>query len=117
MIMKKSNIYIFFTFILLILFSCNSDNIVKTPHVEKGFLDLTDWDFEKNGSVKLNGEWEFYWNKFLNSSDTIVNEPDSIKVPGNWYGTICGKDTVGSYGFATYRVVVKVDDLSERYAL
>ncbi len=34
----------------------------------KGYLDLTSWDLHKDGPVKLNGEWEFYW-KMLEPAD------------------------------------------------
>ena len=40
------------------------------PKAVKGVLDLRDWDFGSSqdsgsdGIVKLDGEWEFYWEEF-----------------------------------------------------
>ena len=79
-ILKKTKInkfwLIFLTImsILLTLSSCykNEVNIYK-PLAKKGVLDLTKWDINKNKIIKLDGEWEFYWNKFLNSDDFTNN--------------------------------------------
>jgi hypothetical protein len=30
------------------------------PIVQNGLLDLSEWDFERDGSVELNGKWEFF---------------------------------------------------------
>lgn len=49
----------------------------KTPLVENGFIDLSDWDFDKDGNVKLDGYWEFYPNELLSPSD-INNEEHYI---------------------------------------
>lgn len=35
------------------------------PAARNGILDLRSWDFENNGNIELNGEWEFYWKNFL----------------------------------------------------
>jgi hypothetical protein len=51
-------------------------------------LDLTGWDIEKDGSVSLNGEWEFYWQGFLSQQD--FDKPDVaenkllVTVPDTW---------------------------------
>jgi hypothetical protein len=35
----------------------------------EGVLDLRSWDFERNGSVNLDGEWAFYWDELLHPSE------------------------------------------------
>ena len=41
----------------------------KQPKAINGVLDLRDWDFDKDGPVKLDGEWEFYWKQLLFPKD------------------------------------------------
>lgn len=35
----------------------------EKPVVEKGVLDLRDYDFLAEGPIELRGEFEFYWNQ------------------------------------------------------
>ena len=96
--------------IVLLSVSC-TDNQNKKPAVEKGFLDLSSWDFEEDGLVNLTGQWEFYWEKLLDPSDFGSN--DSIKaeyiyVPSDWANQK-GK-SYPDLGYATYRVKIKVPD-------
>ena len=49
--------FIFFS--LVAVSACRNDTITKlAPEAAKGILDLSAWDFEKNGPVQLKGEWE-----------------------------------------------------------
>ena len=41
----------------------------KPPQAVDGVLDLSAWDFEKDGLVKLDGEWEFYWEQLLEPAE------------------------------------------------
>lgn len=78
------------------------------PVIKSGSLDLSHWDFENNQTMGLNGEWEFYWGKFLKSTDEA--QPDLfIDVPNNWDRyQLHGKSLPGE-GYATYRLHVKTD--------
>jgi class 3 adenylate cyclase/nitrate/nitrite-specific signal transduction histidine kinase len=94
----------------------------KMPQAVKGVLDLNSepWDFEKDGILKLNGEWEFYWGEFLPpNSLPVKNEelkmkngesvnskfvtPNSsfIPFPSQWQ-----KHGYPSDGYATYRLTI-----------
>ena len=42
------------------------------PLVQNGLLDLSEWDFARDGSIELNGTWQFYWNQHL--------DPDLIRL-------------------------------------
>jgi two-component system sensor histidine kinase ChiS len=56
------------------------------PKAEKGILDLSNWDFEKDGIVALNGNWEFYWEKYLEPKDFTqpnLDKPDYIQRPAS----------------------------------
>ena len=63
---------------LIALFSgCETSFAENTmpPKALSGILDLINWDFEKDGTIKLDGEWDFYWNKLLNFSEFESDHP------------------------------------------
>jgi signal transduction histidine kinase len=95
--------------LLLILTSCLFETSPTPPGVIDGYLDLSTWNFEKDGIIDLNGAWEFYWNHFLESSDFKENNNSSVKdfiqVPDTWDSTGL-EDEFRRKGFATYRLQV-----------
>ncbi len=50
----------------------------------QGVLDLRNWDFSTDGSVKLDGDWEFYWDKSMRSLEPEAKAQEFIRVPGAW---------------------------------
>jgi len=32
-------------------------------------IDLSSWDFKKDGTISLSGEWQFYWHQLLTPED------------------------------------------------
>lgn len=61
----------------LLVFSCKKKDIVTSPVAINGVIDLRDWDFEKDGEVNLDGEWEFITYHSLNS---ISDHPETKKI-------------------------------------
>lgn len=60
-----SKYYPILTFLLLFTTGCsNNDNLI-TPKAVKGVIDLRNWNFEKDGSIFINGEWYFYYKIIL----------------------------------------------------
>lgn len=116
--MKKfiyNNIIIF---VIIALQYCVHSSSKPAPLAVKGVLDLRDYDFDRDGTVKLDGEWEFYWNEFIpiNNSDTQlsgiaiapiqnskikIHNLKYIPVPSQWQ-----EHGYPSYGYASYRLVV-----------
>ncbi|MCB1644035.1 MAG: response regulator [Pseudomonadales bacterium] len=83
----------------------------EAPQAENGLIDLSDWNFNREGPVRLNGGWEFYWNQFLTGTDLLVAEKsrkDSIYVPGGWNGQEINGHSLPGTGYATYRLNVLV---------
>ncbi|MDF2648658.1 MAG: response regulator [Paenibacillus sp.] len=37
----------------------------KDPQIVQGELDLTQWDLQREGEIKLAGEWGVYWKRLL----------------------------------------------------
>ena len=92
-----------------------------SPRAAKGALDLSGWDFHKDGIVSLNGEWEFYWQKLLDPADFKGAAPPGrtgfFNIPGYWNGhEVNGKSLKGD-GYATFRLKVKIKPGQERLAI
>lgn len=98
--------------------------IDKSPQVQmkatKGELDLSQWDFDKDGTVTLEGEWDFYWNQFL-SYEEIIAKKSSIdtylKVPGVWKDLKVGNSVLPGDGFITIHLLVKLSKAFENLAI
>ncbi|RLD69127.1 MAG: hypothetical protein DRI95_00950 [Bacteroidetes bacterium] len=108
---------ILITILLLItltgISSCNSNTPIEIPHSAKGILDLRNWDFVKDGNIKLNGQWEFYWQRLYKPSDfqkELVEKPEYIKVPKLWSNQQQDSKKYPLYGYATYRLKVLLND-------
>jgi hypothetical protein len=66
-----------FVIIFLFLTACNQINSTpqQPPEAIEGVLDLRDWDFEKDGSINLGGEWAFFWGELLQPDQiTLTNQ-------------------------------------------
>lgn len=80
------------------------------PRAVNGVLDLTSWDWAKDGLVPLDGQWEFYWQELLTPSDFTKQDPlksrNIISVPRAWNKyKIDGQELSGN-GCATYRLII-----------
>lgn len=83
-----------------------------TPLAGHGVLDLTGWDFQAEGSVDLNGEWEFYWQHLLSPADLAAASPRPMTglftIPGLWTGREVNGHKLPGDGYATFRLQVKI---------
>ena len=94
--MKKVHILLFFIFLIIFV-----PGAAYGEHsVFNGTIDLRNYDLSHN-SVKLNGQWEFYWNRLIQPGDfeKYESEKKYIKVPKFW---------PTAEGYATYRLKVIV---------
>ncbi|MEM7184739.1 MAG: 7TM diverse intracellular signaling domain-containing protein [Spirochaetota bacterium] len=108
--MKK---YILLSFFFILYCSPNPS---QKQLASKGNLDLRNWNFLKQGSVSLQGEWEFYWQNLLmpqNRNDK--GEKVYIQVPSYW-DEYTDKKNVG-IGYASYRLFVQLPISENRAAL
>lgn len=95
----------------------------KAPKVTKGIIDLTDWDFDKNGNVPLDGDWEFYNDKLLEPSDfskanaeTTTEQVSYLKVPSAWKTSKTSNDK-NNIDSGTYRVRIKLKKSLDNYGV
>jgi sensor histidine kinase YesM len=90
------------------------------PYAANGKLDLQNWEATSNGTITLDGEWEFYPNVLLMSqkqelgrlSETAVK----VDVPSNWNERM-QPGTLTPYGFGSYRLTIHVASEDEVYSI
>jgi two-component system sensor histidine kinase ChiS len=82
----------------------------KMPKVENGLVDLRNWNFQEDGSVDLEGEWEFYWKELLDSEQIIRRDNHQnltyLKVPDSWNNAIIDNHKMEGRTYGTYRIKI-----------
>ncbi len=80
----------------------------RAPVPADGVLDLRAWDFSRDGSLRLDGPWQFYWNQLLIGDDfkSAPGPSGLLNLPGNWNRFMVAGQPIGADGFATLRLVV-----------
>ena len=90
----------------ILLLGCTTRK--KMPKVENGLIDLRSWNFQEDGSVDLEGEWEFYWKELLDSEQITKKENHQnvtyLKVPDSWNNAIINNQKIEGRTYGTYRI-------------
>ncbi|WOO37761.1 histidine kinase [Anaerocolumna sp. AGMB13020] len=97
-------------------FTLSGHSEKEMPQGKAGHLDLEDWDFQKDGSVKLDGYWEFYSNSLLTPKDLETENPLSfryLQVPSRWTTKVKEGDKQKDDGIGTYRLKIKVNKAND----
>ena len=88
--------------------------------VNNGVLDLSNWNWQKDGAVNLTGTWEFYWHKFYAPEffyDSSYTKHYAF-VPSFWNDYITHPTNQHKgFGYATYHLVVLCPLSKEQLAL
>jgi two-component system, sensor histidine kinase ChiS len=99
----------------------NNSILDERPRAQNGVLDLRNWDFKQQGTISLDGEWEFYYGELLTpenfKSADIKSKASLINIPGNFTGYVYNGKTLQGQGYATYRLRVLTDNTKELYAI
>jgi hypothetical protein len=109
------HLYIILLILIQFLFiDCRSKSQKIAPKAVNGVLDLTTvtWDFKEDGILNLEGEWDFFWSRFLEPKDFLLDKPPvrstTLTVPGTWNGKEINSETVTGEGYATYRLTIPI---------
>ncbi len=104
--MKRLFIIIIFSFLLQ---SCSTSVVKK---INSGQLNLGQTT-EYNKMIRLDGEWEFFWNQLLNPWE-IKNynrkNKTYIQVPGDWTHKHTTIKTISNQGYATYHLSIALNN-------
>ncbi|WP_256760565.1 ATP-binding protein [Cohnella sp. WQ 127256] len=114
------------TVLMFILSESASKDRVRANH---GVIDLRDWDFGSEGTVRLDGEWEFYRNQLLTPDDFATASvglsadapseagkeiaKDIVQVPGSWNGYLFSGNPDKGIGYGTYRLNIELPTQSD----
>ena len=87
--------------------------------IENGQLDLSQIQIDEHQSIKLEGNWEFYWNQLLTPADFknsgIQNKAQYVKLPKSWTSYKLDSIKLPNHGYATYRLVIhKKEDFEKK---
>ena len=119
--MKRSGLVLLFLIIFMLLSSQLIYSAVS-PKIKNGVLDLKNWDYDKQGSIILSGEWRMYSERLYHPSNLEGKEPTSFSAPGLWDDyVIFGKKISWLKemrpGYATYHLNLENVDQSQINAL
>lgn len=94
--------------LLLVLFSLSGcGKYIHVPEAQQGEIELSEWNYEANGIVNLQGEWEFYWNRLYEPGQIPKSRNNFyIQVPSNWRGKSHPQGTLPMTGYGTYRLII-----------
>ena len=91
------------------------------PVAKRGVMDLRHWDFARDGSVQLRGEWEMFPGTFLDpkarAAPSTASDAHIIRQPGSWNTQRIQGKPMGPHGFATYRLTLLMPDHAGPLAL
>jgi hypothetical protein len=96
------------TFLVVFLYSFPCKAQVE-PLAKKAIFDARQYDFTSHDPLKLNGEWEFYWNELVDIGVPTTNVA-YVNFPHVW-------NTQNAQGYATYRVKILVSRNTSTLAL
>jgi len=103
--LKKLSLFLLFAVFLLPVTKGVNEFVANNGTLELGVTNTL-----KLSTVKLAGNWEFYWNQLLEPNDFKDNsatpKPLYIKVPKSWSSVKVNGQKLPSTGYATYRLVV-----------
>ena len=119
--MKTGSFFTALVIVLLVAFLPGA-RAEDRPLARQGVLDLRGWDFKARGLVKLDGEWEFIWNRLVPPRENDPGAgprdwPGYIRVPRIWNGQTTAGQKLGGKGVGTYGLTIRLPQQNSIYAL
>jgi len=91
---------------LPVLYTYFYHDIAHTPKVINGSIDLSRVDIDDK-KVYLDGQWEFYWNRFIVSEPDKFARPDlMLTVPEEWSNYKINGKNLTAGGCGSYRITI-----------
>ncbi|PJZ84323.1 hypothetical protein CH364_09825 [Leptospira harrisiae] len=117
MVLGNRKVTLLFLFLVnqLTFFQCNQFIFhSNSPVAKNGYLDLSNPNDQiiKNEFANLKGEWKFFWNESKNANqlENLESESETIIVPSSWNQKMINGKKLGSTGYATYFLQVKIPE-------
>ncbi len=106
------------TLLIIIVFFPQDKKQTNVVTASDGYMDLSGWDFEKNGQIALDGSWEFYSGLLLEPDEIdrlAASDKTYLKVPGRWL--VPDHSERSDKGAGTYRLRIRVKDGTKVYGI
>lgn len=89
--------------------ACGRQPEKPAPAAVNGVIDLSAWNFSRDGSVALDGDWELYWQQLLEPQDfdtAPAPRPSALfALPDTWTGHVIDDgEPLPGLGYATFRL-------------
>lgn len=91
---------------LTILSGCSPASSPHHPATKQGVLDLRNWNLEQNGTVTLNGDWQFYWMELRDAPAPMPSH--FFTVPYAWNGHEWNGGKLPGEGYATFIATIRL---------
>lgn len=97
-----------FFFFLFLLSGFYLPLYADNPVAIQGVLDLRNWNFSEQGTVRLKGQWKFYWNQFIDPAATEKENSEAYlyEVPSSWSSIQFKNGDHPANGYATARLKI-----------
>lgn len=104
----RAGALILFVVLLVSASAALAEPVAQKPVVEQGLIDLSRWRLNRDGPVKLDGPWEFYWNQLLAPEDFKTARAPALTgyldFPASWKGFVFNGQSLPGTGRATFRL-------------
>ncbi|MUT68313.1 cell wall metabolism sensor histidine kinase WalK [Paenibacillus sp. NEAU-GSW1] len=93
--------------------SSGSESKAAFASAEAGTIDVSEWRFDRNGPVTLDGEWAFYWRQLLEPSSIGTGTASPavyVHVPDIWSSYSLNGKPLSNQGYATYKLTIRFDE-------
>lgn len=111
---------VIFFLIVAITISITAAFANTSPKAEAGVMDLSGWNFERDGAVTLAGEFDFYPQKFYSPEEISargVTPPLHVPVPKSWKSYTVNGGTMAAEGYGTFHLKIILPEVRDTLAL
>ncbi|GFE59943.1 sensor histidine kinase [Geobacter sp. AOG2] len=95
---------------IILVAMLQSPALAANPLARQGGLELGGHDLGRDGPLRLDGEWEFYWGRLLAPKDFHgPHAPEKngyLSLPASWNDFKLNGKKIGETGYATFRLRV-----------
>lgn len=93
---------------IFMLVSAFYHQLYGMPKMENGTIDISGYSLaDESMNVLLDGEWEFFYNKWIITDGYSGESDGTVKMPGRWTGMEVDGKKLPAAGFASYRITLK----------
>lgn len=107
--------------LFLMFINKNTEAFKAQPIARDGVLDLKNWNFKNQEIVKLDGQWQIYYNQLLTPEDfkkeSDLTKTGVINIPGNFSTYEYPGKQLDDKGYATYHLKVLTNNAENLYAI